>query len=215
MPITRSKGKNAEAWIVDLGDGPSTSTPAITQPPRTPITDSAELPCPPSPIQAPLLAPSSTEFPVSPCDQRGMIIQKGDAANKLQLTQTVRRATSAISRPVESVKSRKTDRSRRKLDAREEYLRIKLELARLAIQKAESQDSEYDEEGPSKEDYVRSWIEEIPDSTSQPDDDFATKEDFEIQQSGNLPPPRLVDINAQKEQQLKLSLKENKFPLKI
>lgn len=191
MPITRSKGRPAaEAWTVDAGEGASTSTPPVRHqlPPRSPSSaaDSADPPAPPPPAAPPRTprGPSPTTVKkVTPLDRKGDIEAEGDSVRTLRPSGRV--ATRSIEDSDRRQEPRKdrdqrtvvSSRSNRKvLKARQEILKIKLQLAELELQKAEEEvdSDDYDEDGQSKAEYVRSWLEEAPEPHPDPEPIEAT-----------------------------------------
>ncbi|CAK1596115.1 unnamed protein product [Parnassius mnemosyne] len=108
-----------------------------------------------------------------------------------------------------STRSKKTTRPNKKvLKAREEVLRIKLELAQISLQMAEEDDEsdDYDEDGHSKSEYVRSWLENSV-AKQKPTQGATTGGEAPLNKNITKPPPEVVDLS---EPPMKLTNKDSK-----
>ncbi|XP_022827044.1 uncharacterized protein LOC111356792 [Spodoptera litura] len=87
-------------------------------------------------------------------------------------------AHSVEEQPIHKSRPASVKNNRKAIKAREDVLRLKLQLAELELQKAEDYiDSDYEDDARSKADYVRSWVEDAPrpvprntDTNKQPED---------------------------------------------
>ncbi|CAK1597679.1 unnamed protein product [Parnassius mnemosyne] len=211
MPIIRSQGRGAMAWTVGLEGGPSDNTDAVRHqmPPRSPsTTQAAEAPSCPRDEGVLLPVPAIT---TGTPKQRQQIEGNDDirCASPPTAREDTRAEEPPRGHPDRSTKSKKTIQPHKKvLKAREEVLRIKLELAQISLQMAEEEDEsdDYDEDGHSKSEYVRSWLENSV-AKQKPTQCATTGGEAPLNKTVTKPPPEVVDLS---EPQKKLTNQDSK-----
>lgn len=196
MPVTRSQGKAPEERVVEAS---REHPPAIRHqlPPRSPSTiEGAESARPPQAAGG-NNTPTLTLIPLERVEvepvatssaRRGTRIEKDYSDRTMKPTDKSMPMTTRgdARQEYQRPPSNKTNRSNRKaMKAREDLLKIKLELAQLALQRAEEEsDDGYIDDRISNDEYVRSWLEEAP----EPERFRSRKEDIAAE-GDDLPPP--------------------------
>ena len=209
MPITRSKGRAPEAFTVEMGTEHSATTIRHELPPRSPSTiegvqQQQRPPTPSGGEDSSTPVPSEiTEQPTARTRRAARIEETSDRTLKptdRTYSRAVPMTTRGDARTEHSIppSTRTTRTNRNILKAREDLLKIKLELAQLALQRAEEDSDEYIEDRNSNNEYVRSWLEEAPEP-EPPKEDNAAEGDIVNRCRAHTPPPADIDniVNLQ------------------
>ncbi|XP_063894313.1 uncharacterized protein LOC126055473 [Helicoverpa armigera] len=240
MPVTRSQGRAAQAWIIDARPGRRTPPIVHDQPPFSPTTTEGSEQPPPPPrggedLPCPAAERGSEAPPCPPAPQGGedrprpptprggeerpapsslmqteassSLRPPGTSAEEYSSEGTLKACDKTYNRAVplttrvdartelKAPSHRSTASNRKIRNAREDLLKIKLELAQIALQRAEEEsDDDYMDDRNSNEEYIRSWLEEAPEPDPQ---DAAAEGGHRPPDTLDLPepPPSAVIVN--------------------